>query len=83
MKKYDQWRDSEIKKVGLKRQLAAEAIVDKHQSCPFVEVNDDKSGMKKRFRSDVADVLVLKGNISRPKKYFSMPSRLQKIMSNP
>ena len=73
MKTFDRWREKEIKRVGLATQLRAEALLDKHESEPRVEVNNDKSGERAIYKRDVADRLTARGECSKRKTYYFMP----------
>ena len=77
-KQYREWRESEVKKVGAKVQNEADAILDKRDKEPFVEVNDDVSGLRKRHKRSVAEVLIRKGEASTVKVYTSPNSQAYK-----
>jgi len=68
--KYNEWRDAQVKRVGLHTQLAAEAHLERHDADPLIEVNNDKGGQRQLLKSAVADRLALRKEVSYPKKYF-------------
>lgn len=74
MTKQQEWREAEVKRVGPKVQNDAEAILDKQASEPFVERNDEKGGRKGRYRRNIADILELRGDLTRPKIYSTSPN---------
>ncbi len=73
MNDYNEWRDSEIKRIGLSEQLKAEAHLDKHESESFEIVTDAKTGEKTAYKKSVADAKKRKGKVEVNKSYFSVP----------
>lgn len=70
MTDHERWREQEKARVGGKTQREAEAVLDKQQAEPFVEVCNDKHGEVAKYRRNVADVLTSRGDCSPRRNYF-------------
>ena len=60
---FTKWRDGEVHRVGRKMQMQAEALEEKHQSTPRVEVYESESGVKRTHRRHIAQILQRKGEV--------------------
>lgn len=69
---YADWREGEIKRIGLSEQLKAEAFLDKHDARNTVEVCNEKSGSVETYKADVASVLLGRKECST-RKIYSIP----------
>lgn len=74
MNELEQWRDNEIKKVGLQTQLEAETIIEKHYDQPLVNVWDEATGKEIKMRRHIADIQTRNKKVCRPTKSFSVPN---------
>ena len=73
MKRYDKWREKEIKRVGGILQRKAEEHVEKQEKADFVTLVDDTTGKSNNYRANVADRLEKRPQYHRPRKVFSIP----------
>lgn len=73
MTKYNKWREDTIKEVGLDTQLKAEAVLDKQAAQPFVEVVDEKTGERKNYRKNIAEIYEKRKTHSRRKFVMTVP----------
>jgi len=72
--KYDKWRDSEIKTVGRKCQLRAEATLDRQRLDDYKTVIDPKTGKKKQMKKKVAVIQERKGKVEFDRLVFTVPA---------
>lgn len=72
---YAAFRENSVKTFGTKVVNDADALLDKHDAEPWVEVNDDTDGKRVNYKQSVAEKYIADGRASRPALY-SFPSRL-------
>lgn len=75
---YDNWRASEVKRIGLHEQLAAESVLEKEQSKYKNPVNmkirEIETGIEREIERGLGQSFIKKGKAEKVYKYFTVPS---------
>lgn len=73
MTKYDEFVESEVKRVGRKQQNKSAADLERQQNEPWVERYEQKTGNVKRYKRHIAEIKDKRKDTETIKKYMIVP----------